>query len=91
MHYVYTRLSHKNHIVLVVAEGADSAMKDATLPSLGKDMSGNTKAGDIGLFLKEEITTYCKERDMAVTLKYIDPTYMIRSVQANYHDKEVCR
>ncbi len=54
-------------------------------------MSGNTKAGDIGLFLKDQITSYCRKKGMGVTLKYIDPTYMIRSVQANYHDKEVCR
>jgi len=66
-------------------------MKDAKLPPLGKDPSGNLKPGDIGVFLKDNIIDYCKKKGMSVTLKYIDPTYMIRSVAANFHDKEMCR
>lgn len=50
---MYTRLQKKGHIVIVVAEGADRALKDASLGSLGKDLSGNMKSGDIGLFLKQ--------------------------------------
>lgn len=65
-------------------------MKDAVLPSLGKDASGNVKAGDIGLFLRDEILAYCKKQGISPTLKYIDPTYMIRSVAANYYDQEMC-
>ena len=56
MEYIYNRLILKDHIVVVVAEGADKALRDATLNSLGTDPSGNVKAGDIGLFLKDRIT-----------------------------------
>jgi len=37
-------------------------MKDAVLPPLGKDLSGNTKPGDIGVFVKDSIIDYCKKK-----------------------------
>mmetsp|Transcript_54212 Transcript_54212/g.62348 ORF Transcript_54212/g.62348 Transcript_54212/m.62348 type:complete len:568 (-) Transcript_54212:123-1826(-) len=88
--FIYSRVLHKKRCVLVVAEGAGAAMKDAKLPDEGKDASGNVKPGDIGLFLRDEITKYCKSKGMDLTLKYIDPTYMIRTVPANARDKYIC-
>lgn len=40
--------------------------------------------------MKDEIVKYCKEKGLKVTLKYIDPTYMIRTVPANSHDVRMC-
>lgn len=34
--------------------------------------------------------SYCKDQKIDVTLKYIDPAYMIRSVPANSYDKKLC-
>lgn len=76
--------------VIVVAEGAGESMRDATLPSLGKDASGNLKMADIGIFLRDTLIEECKKSKIDLTLKYIDPTYMIRSVPANAHDSKLC-
>ena len=45
---------------------------------------------DIGVFLKTEIVSYLKEKGLKATLKYIDPTYMIRTVPANSYDRKMC-
>jgi 6-phosphofructokinase 1 len=55
-----------------------------------RDPSGNVRLGDIGLFLKEEIKAYLEDRGMEFSLKYIDPSYMIRSMPANPHDSVFC-
>ena len=66
-------------------------MKDGQLGDLGKDASGHLKAGDIGDFLKNKINEFAKGKNIDLTLKYIDPTYMIRTVAANSYDKKLCR
>lgn len=55
-----------------------------------KDASGNVRYGDIGLFLKDEINNYFKMNNTEISLKYIDPSYMIRSLSANARDSALC-
>ena len=55
-----------------------------------KDASGNVVLGDITSLLRQEITKYFKEKDIPVALKYIDPSYIIRSVPANANDRIYC-
>ena len=55
-----------------------------------KDVSGNTKYEDIGLFLKTEITKEFEKQNFPVTIKYIDPSYIIRSAPANANDSKFC-
>ena len=55
-----------------------------------KDASGNVKNEDIGLFLKRKITEYFKAKNKALTLKYIDPSYIIRSLPADSNDSAFC-
>jgi hypothetical protein len=45
---------------------------------------------DIGIFLREVIKDHFKKTGMEITLKYIDPSYTIRSVPANPHDSALC-
>lgn len=82
------RLEAKSHAVVVVAEGAGQDMFHDG--SHGTDASGNTKLRDIGLLLKQRITDYCAAVGMELNLKYIDPSYNIRSVPANPYDAVYC-
>lgn len=77
-------------MVIVVAEGAGESVRDNVVKGTGADKSGNVKLPDIGSFLKKEIVSYCKNKGIEVTLKYIDPTYMIRTVPAMPSDQIMC-
>ena len=88
--FVYKRLVARNHCVIVVAEGAATACVDQNLVREGKDPSGNPLLFDIGAHLKKEIVSYCASKGMECILKFIDPTYMIRTVPANSHDRTLC-
>ncbi|MGA2977789.1 MAG: ATP-dependent 6-phosphofructokinase [Spirochaetia bacterium] len=83
------RLRQRDHAVIIVAEGAG---QEFVLDNSGKkDESGNPVLGDIGVFLKNSLKKYFKEHtDLYVNLKYIDPSYMVRSVPANAHDSIYC-
>ena len=70
--------------VIVVAEGAGQDLLNND--PLATDASGNRKLGDIGLFLKDRITAFFEERRIPLNLKYIDPSYLIRSVPASPQD-----
>jgi 6-phosphofructokinase 1 len=82
------RLILRKHAVIVVAEGA--GQKFFEKEPRRYDASGNLRLHDIGLFLKRTIVDYFKNQNMEVTLKYIDPSYMIRSVSANTNDDVLC-
>ena len=83
------RLRHKRHAVIVLAEGAgQELMQDAG--ETERDRSGNLRLKDVGHFLQERITGYLKGRDLEMTLKYIDPSYIIRSLPANAFDSAFC-
>jgi 6-phosphofructokinase 1 len=89
--FLFKRLEIKQHCVIVVAEGAGSAILDKTIQGTGKtDKSGNPILPDIGNVLKEEIRKFSEEKRIEVTLKYIDPTYIIRSCAANSFDVNYC-
>jgi 6-phosphofructokinase 1 len=82
------RLVRRHHAVIVVAEGAGQDLVRAGEPEY--DQSGNVKLGDIGAYLKMQITEYFDKEAMDINLKYIDPSYMIRSVPANAYDAIYC-
>lgn len=85
---IQDRLKYRGHAVIVVAEGAGQALL-ADCPR-STDASGNTKLGDIGLFLKQTISEYFGGQKIELNLKYIDPSYLIRSVPANPFDSVYC-
>jgi 6-phosphofructokinase 1 len=88
LHALKKRLAARGHAVIVVAEGAgqDLIAKDRD----ERDASGNLKLNDIGVFLKERITRYFAAEKIPMSLKYIDPSYVIRSVPANTDDSLLC-
>ena len=82
------RLAERKHAVIVVAEGAGQKFfKDEKSK---RDASGNIKLKDIGLYLKETISAYFAHKGIDVSIKYIDPSYMIRSLPANANDRVFC-
>src|SRR5512135_1544610 len=81
------RLDRRGHAVIVVAEGAGQELMEATGE---RDASGNIKYGDIGIFLRDRIKDHFKRAGVEINLKYIDPSYTIRSQQANPHDSAFC-
>jgi len=76
------RLESRKHAVIVVAEGAGR--------DLFKNDIENIKKNDIGILLKESINQHFKEINMPINLKYIDPSYIIRSLPANSNDHVFC-
>jgi len=84
------RLELRKHAVIVVAEGAGQKFFNHKKKNQQRDESGNIRFGDIGHFLKKEISSYFKAKHIDITLKYIDPSYMIRSLPANPNDSVFC-
>jgi len=84
---LHRRLLERRHALIVVAEGAG---QDLMPPSDEKDASGNVKHRDIGLFLKHKIAEHFARLRFPVVLRYIDPSYYIRSVPASTVDSVMC-
>ncbi len=87
------RLKASRHAVVVVAEGAGQGLIGGE--DVGRDLSGNRKLKNVGRFLLHEIRQHFADLDPAgwpgaVTVKYIDPSYIIRSKPANSHDSSFC-
>ena len=81
------RLTTRGHAVVVVAEGAGQHLLQAT----GKrDASGNPVLGDIISLLRDSFASYFKTRNLPISMKHIDPSYIIRSVPANANDRVYC-
>jgi 6-phosphofructokinase 1 len=84
------RLLLRSHCVILVAEGAGQELMHREDGPFETDASGNLRLQDIGPFLKTRIEDYFKQKGMEVNLKYIDPSYTIRSVPANASDSIYC-
>ena len=85
------RLRRRGHCVILVAEGAcQEFLRQSSGEKIARDASGNLKLLDVGLFLKSAIEAYCQGIGLDINLKYIDPSYMIRSVRANAIDSIYC-
>lgn len=82
------RILHRKHAVIIVAEGAGQNLFEDQEKQF--DPSGNVVLMDIGLFLKDKISQWFKAKDIPISLKYIDPSYIIRSLPANANDSVFC-
>jgi 6-phosphofructokinase 1 len=82
------RLADRKHAVIVVAEGAGQKFFEDNKNE--RDASGNIKLKDIGLYLKEAMRAYFADKGIETSIKYIDPSYMIRSLPANANDRVFC-
>lgn len=82
------RLRDRGHAVIVVAEGAGQKYFDGMEDHY--DASGNRKLGDIGEYLYQRINHYFSEKEISLNLKYMNPSYFIRSQPANANDRVYC-
>lgn len=82
------RLLARRHAVIVIAEGAGQKYVTGGQPE--RDASGNIKLGDIGKYLRDRIKGYFDQIKVPVNLRYIDPSYIVRSVPANVNDRIFC-
>jgi 6-phosphofructokinase 1 len=81
------RLAARGHAVIVVAEGAGQNL----LPDTGAvDAGGNKVLADVGPWLADRIKRFLREQKAEANVKYIDPSYMVRSARANAGDSVYC-
>ena len=87
LRYLEKLLQNKGHAVVVIAEGAGQEH----LPEItGVDASGNRLLGDIGRYLRDRVKQHFDGLGTQIALRYIDPSYAIRSVAANAYDSVYC-
>ena len=85
--HLKSRILDRHHAVILVAEGAGQELLP---PSTEYDASGNMKYQDVGIFLHERIKEYFKAEGIESNVKYIDPSYIIRSAPADSFDSIYC-
>ncbi|XP_048233667.1 ATP-dependent 6-phosphofructokinase 6 isoform X2 [Ricinus communis] len=90
--YIRKRLKEHAHMVIVIAEGAGQELLSESMRTMDKqDASGNRLLQDVGLWISQKIKDhFSQDQKMNITLKYIDPTYMIRAVPSNASDNVYC-
>ncbi|MCW2565452.1 MAG: pyrophosphate--fructose 6-phosphate 1-phosphotransferase [Mycobacterium sp.] len=81
------RIERDGYVVIVVAEGAG---QELLAEAAEWDASGNRRHGDVGTFLRDKLPEAFRAQGISVSLKYIDPSYMIRSLPANARDANFC-
>ncbi len=86
---IVDRLESAEHLVIAVAEGVGQELLWEN-EKKEYDISGNLKLKDIGVWLKSKIMEELDKRDIPHTMRYIDPSYMIRSIPANSTDSIFC-
>ncbi len=84
------RILNRKHAVICVAEGAGQNLLAGNSDGKSHDASGNLKLKDIGVYLKNKIQEYFDREGIEINIKYIDPSYMIRSAPANANDSLFC-
>lgn len=87
-HAIGDTIDRKGHCLIVVAEGAGSEHFEGI--DLGTDPSGNKRLPDVGLWLKDKTKSWWKDKGRNIEVRYIDPSYQVRSVAACASDAIYC-
>lgn len=82
------RILDRKHALIVVAEGAGQDLL-ANLDA-ERDASGNVMLKDIGYFLRDNIISFFEAEKIPIIMRYINPSYIIRSSAANAEDSILC-
>jgi 6-phosphofructokinase 1 len=82
------RVREQGHAVVVVAEGAGQDYL-ADEPS-AVDASGNKRLADFSRLLRQRVAADFEAHGLELNIKFLDPSYAIRSVPANPYDSVYC-
>lgn len=81
-------LGDKGHALIALAEGAGQHIIGTSGET---DASGNKRFNDVGQFMRYDIAKHFKDKfGTEINVRYISPSYVIRSVPANSQDKIFC-
>ncbi len=83
------RLDAEHHALVVVAEGAGQELVADGGPA-ATDPSGNVRLKDVGVFLRDSIAEHFASEQIDGVVRYIDPSYTIRSLPTNSFDAQLC-
>jgi 6-phosphofructokinase 1 len=86
LEHLHQRIARKGHVLILAAEGAGQSYVEQS----GQDAGGNRKLGDIGPFLRKSISRHFEALGIEISMKYIDPSYTIRSQPACASDSIYC-
>ena len=81
------KVASQGHALVVAAEGAGQELFE---DDRQQDASGNKKLQDVGRLLRQAVTEDFAEHDLELNMRYIDPSYVIRSVPASPYDSVYC-
>jgi 6-phosphofructokinase 1 len=87
LEHLKKRILERHHAVVIVAEGAGQDLLETTTET---DASGNKKLADIGTYLCNRINEFFKQNQIHINLKYVDPSYQIRSSVTTANDSIYC-
>jgi len=87
LEHLRAKVQSQGHALIVAAEGAGQELFD---DDGAHDASGNKKLQDVGRLLRQCISEDFEAHGMDLNLRYIDPSYVIRSVPANPYDSVYC-
>ncbi|KAL7527385.1 hypothetical protein ACHAXR_001930, partial [Thalassiosira sp. AJA248-18] len=97
--HLYERIVANDKAVVVIAEGAGQNLM-AEMGAVGEvvqDASGNVLLDDVGPWLCKQLKTRLDDRlkessenGDGLTLKYVDPSYMVRGIPPNTADNLYC-
>ena len=87
--FLKRRLAEGHHALCVVAEGAGQELFERVTEGQ-TDPSGNARFNDVGVALRDRIVSHFRDENVDVTVKYVDPSYHIRSAPAAPTDSLYC-
>ncbi|MGH3788788.1 MAG: ATP-dependent 6-phosphofructokinase [Pseudonocardiaceae bacterium] len=86
--HVQRRVQDRGYAVVVVAEGAGQELLDGE--EAASDASGNAGLCDVGALLRRRLAEHVAAAGIQASIRFIDPSYAIRSVPANPYDSVYC-
>lgn len=85
------RLESRHHALVVVAEGVSERLLSSPHEKVPLDASGNRIMEDVGIYLRDRVSRWLKEQEVESRVRYIDPSYLVRSFRANSMDSIYCQ